>query len=191
MNKVLKAPLPEYDPRLSIVMNIDQYEVYSKNEGHTYYVFLNKLVRELAPKKVLELGTSIGRSALFMMCALPPDSTLTTVDIGSYRRMDLLPFDSDPRLNIVFGNDLEESTIKQVGSGFDLLYIDSEHSYEQVSKEWEIYQHKITNDAIVVMDDIHFNEGMDKFWDSISYEKMDLGNSLHFSGYGAFQFSGS
>lgn len=188
MNKVLRAPLPEYDQHLSVVMSAEQYEAYSRGDGHTYYVFLNKLVRELAPKKVLELGTSIGRSGLFMMCALPPESSFVTVDIGSYRRVDLLPFDSDPRLSVIFGNDLEESVVDKIGDGFDMLFIDSEHSYEQVSREWDIYRHKISNKAVVVMDDIHLNDGMEKFWNSIPYEKIDLGNSLHFSGFGAFHF---
>ena len=186
--EVYKTTASPYDPRLFVAMSAEQYDTYIKNDGHTYYVWLQKLVRELKPSKVLELGTSIGRSGLFMMCALPPESSLTTVDIGSYRRGDLVPFENDPRLHIIYGDDCDPGVAEIIGTGFDLLFWDTEHTFEQLSREWAVYQHKLVDGCIVVMDDIHLNEGMDKFWNSISYEKIDLGNNLHFSGFGAFQY---
>lgn len=186
---VITDPTPEYDERLGVAMNRQQYDAYQTNKGHTYYLFLNKLVRRLKPKKILELGTSIGRSGLFMMTALPEASKLVTVDIGSFLRTDLTGFAYDDRLKIVFGNDLEDGVFNEIGNGFDMMFSDSEHSYEHVVVEWEKYRHTLTDGAIVVMDDIRLNDGMSKFWDSLPYEKIDTGVDLHFSGFGLFRYT--
>lgn len=185
---VIADEVPPYDQRLAVAMSEQQYIQYAQNQGHTYYLFLNKLVRRLRPKKVLELGTSIGRSALFMMTALPTTSSLVTVDIGSFLRTDLFGFAHDSRLKIIFGDDLNDLIYEQVGSGFDLFFIDSEHSLEQVALEWEKYKSRLVDGAIVIMDDIHLNLGMTQFWDSLPYEKIDTGDKLHFSGFGLFVY---
>lgn len=187
-SQVVLDPTPPYDPRLGVAMTEEQYIQYEQNYGHTYYLFLNKLVRRLKPKKILELGTSIGRSALFMMTALPDTSSLVTVDIGSFLRSDLFGFSHDPRLKIIFGDDLDDMVFAQVGAGFDFLFIDSEHSQEHAVKEWQKYHPLLEDGAIVAMDDIRLNSGMSEFWDSLPFEKVETGDKLHFSGFGLFRY---
>ncbi len=185
---VITDPLYPYDERLGVAMTEDQYKAYPFNKGHTYYTFLNKLVRRLAPKKVLELGTSQGRSGLFMMTALPTESQRVTVDVGSFLRTDLAAFAYDERIKIVYGNDLDDAVAAEIGTGFDMVFSDSEHTYEHVVVEWEKYRHTFNDRAIVVMDDIHLNEGMERFWNSLKYEKIDTGADLHFSGFGILEY---
>jgi predicted O-methyltransferase YrrM len=185
---IVNNPNPPYDSRLAPAMDETEYIRYQDNPGHMYYLLLMKLVRYLKPKKVLELGTSIGRSALFMMMFLPEDSSLTTVDIGSHRRTDLAGFAFNNRLKIVFGDDLDQSVIDQIDDGFDFCYLDSEHNYEQIAAEWKIYAPKLKDGAIVAMDDIHLNVGMEKFWNDLPYEKVDTGDKFHFSGFGLFRY---
>lgn len=187
----MEAEPPPYDPRLRVAMSAEQYLAYRTNTGHTYYLYLNALVRILQPKKILELGTDIGRSAAFMMVALPADSTLITVEIGTQIRTDLMPFQGDPRLKIVQGNDRELSIYGDIDlGGIDFLYIDSDHTYEQVSAEWDIYRHFLAPGALVVMDDIHLNEGLERFWNSLLCPKVDAPRTVHFSGWGILAPSG-
>lgn len=187
-SQVVLDPIPPYDSRLGVAMTEEQYIQYEQNYGHTYYLFLNKLVRRLKPKRILELGTSIGRSALFMMTALPDTSSLVTVDIGSFLRSDLFGFSHDPRLKIIFGDDLDDAVFTQVGDGFDLLFIDSEHSREHAEREWRRYHPLLMDEAIVIMDDIRLNPGMSEFWDSLPFEKIETGTKLHFSGFGLLRY---
>lgn len=191
-SQVMADQLPAYDERLAVAMSMAQYDAYQYNIGHTYYHFLSKLVRRLQPKRVLELGTSIGRSALFMMVTLPENSKLATIDIGSYLRTDLAPFAWDKRLKVIYGDDrlpnVAAEAIEFLDGGIDLLYMDSEHTYDQVAAEWEIYQLHLNNGAIVVMDDIHLNDGLIKFWEEIKYEKIATDEKLHFSGFGLFRY---
>lgn len=188
--RVLSHEPHPFDPRLSEVTSPEEFLKFQTMHGNQYYRYLNGLVRELAPKRVLELGTDIGSSALFMMLALPPDSSLTTVEWSEYPRRSLIPFLEDRRLRVVHGDDLDLGIYKgDVPREIDLLYIDTEHTYEQVSKEWALYQQFLTPEAIVVVDDIHLNEGMERFWREIPYPKIDADRTIHFSGWGLFAFS--
>jgi len=178
------TPLP-YDPRLQPAMSAKGYSDYRTNVGHTYYLYLSALVRILKPRKILELGTDIGRSAAFMMTALPESSMLITAEIGTHRRVDLALFQGDPRLKIIQGNDLDLGIYGTLDlSGIDLLYMDSDHTYEQVSREWELYRKFLSPGALVAMDDIHLNEGMERFWNSLPFPKVDAPRDVHFSGWG-------
>lgn len=190
-NEILKLPLKQYSHRFGGVISESEYYQYASNTGHTYYHLLMKLIRYYSPKAVLELGTSIGRSALHMMVELPNDSKLVTVDIGSFLRIDLLSFVDDRRLKIIFGDDLADDVVTNiVGYGpFDFMYIDSEHNYDQAINEWNVYSQHLVDGAIVVVDDISLNDGMIRFWNSLPYEKVDCGKSVHFSGFGLFRFT--
>lgn len=184
-------PLP-YDPKLSVAISEEGYRRYRTNTGHTYYLYLQALVRILKPRLVLELGTDIGRSAAFMMTALPEGSRLVTVEIGSQERTDIAPWKGDPRLWAVQGDSRDLSIYGMKDLRFiDLLYIDSDHTFEQVSAEWDSYRHFLSPGAVVAMDDIHLNPGMERFWASLPYPKVDADRGVHVSGWGIFSPDGT
>lgn len=179
-------PLP-YDPRLSAAISEEGYKRYRTNTGHTYYLYLQALVRILRPRLILELGTDIGRSAAFMMTALPLNSRLVTVELGPQPRTDLVPFAGDQRLSILHGDSRDLSVYGMLDVRFiDLLYIDSDHNYEQVRAEWDLYRHFMAPGAVVAMDDIHLNPGMERFWNELPFTKVDAGRDIHVSGWGIF-----
>jgi len=180
----------KYDPRLDIAMSEEQFEAYKINSGHTYYLYLYNLIRILKPINVVELGTSIGRSGLFMMCVLSENSKFTTIEKSSYMRVDLQPFFEDPRLNIIYGDDIDESVYKSLNlRDVDFMFIDTDHNIEQLEKEWEVYHKFLISGAIVVLDDISLNDGMKKFWNALNYEKISCPSSVHFSGFGIFKYA--
>ena len=72
-------------------------------------------------------------------------------------------------------------------SGIDLMFIDTEHNYEQIAQEYALYGPFLRNGAMVVLDDIHLNDGMTRFWNEIPHPKVDTGDALHWSGFGIFQ----
>lgn len=185
-NRIQNAVPPPYDPRLEGVMNPQQYEHYKTNVGHTYYLYLNAIVRETGAKNILEVGTDRGRSALFMMLALPQDGMLTTIDLGGLRE-DLATVRDDPRLRIVTADGAKPTLYKDLGlRDVDLLFIDSDHNYEHTKRVWELTRPHLSENSVVVIDDIHLNEGMTRFWDEIQHPKVDSGNKIHFSGWGIF-----
>jgi predicted O-methyltransferase YrrM len=165
--------------------NEDAYNTW--REDRHYYLYLNALVEVAQPKQILELGTNQGGSTLFMLLGMPEGSKLATVDIDPAPPANLLDF-QDHRLTIVVGDVLDNMIYETLRlDPIDLLFIDTEHDYDQVSQEWEIYQRYMRAGGLVAMDDITINPGMIKFWDELPYPKVHTGQRYHWSGFGVFR----
>ena len=183
--RIKAMAVPAYDARLSNIMDEAKYHEYAfRNPGHTYYVYLAKLVKALQPRKVVELGTDIGRSGLFIMTQLPEKSEFWTVEIGDHPAVDLDPFKGDPRLHILKGSDLDPRNTNQIGGGIDLLFVDTNHEYTQAMTEWAVYKMQMNRPGVAVFDDISLNPGMQQFWNEVTETRASCGTDIHNSGFG-------
>jgi predicted O-methyltransferase YrrM len=134
------------------------------SNDQAYYLYLNALVADTRPRTVLELGTCQGGSALFMLLALPAAGKLMSCDLGHHQPVYLEPFRSDSRLTLMIGDTRDPGLYKEIPSGsVDLLFIDTDHTCAQVTKEWELSRRLMGPGGIVAMDDIHMND-MGLFW---------------------------
>jgi predicted O-methyltransferase YrrM len=88
---------------------------------------LNLLVRELRPRRVLELGTFTGYSTLWMAAALPEGGRLDTLEINdeledlireAFRRAGM-----EDRVRLVIGDALD--VLPMIDETYDLVYIDA------------------------------------------------------------------
>jgi len=135
------------------------------------------------PKNVVELGRCLETSALFLLGALDDDAKLITVDTEE-RASDLTHVLGDPRLRVLVGNDLDLATFDGVEiSGIDFLFIDTDHTCAQATKEWELYLPLLSQNAIVVFDDITMNN-MGAFWGPLECAKLETGTTYHYTGFG-------
>lgn len=153
-------------------------------EQTPYYKFLWAAMIVLQPKNVVELGTYWGLSGLAIMEGLPPDSEFTTVDNGAEDSNTHYHLNhvNDSRLHFIYASSL---SVASRFSDIDFLYIDTAHNYEQVSKEWVLYEPLVSKGGVVLFDDIHLNDGMDRFWTELQGNKVDI-SEYHGSGFGIF-----
>jgi predicted O-methyltransferase YrrM len=152
-----------------------------------YYRYLPAVVDILKPKQVVELGSAGGASTLMMLSYLPNDSKMYACSVpepeGEFRFIDERKY---PNLTLVRGNDLyltvwpEECDLRKT----DLWFIDTEHSYQQLSNEMRLYQPYFKPGAIAFLDDIRLNEGMARAWNEIKYPKLSLPDWHSYSGAG-------
>jgi len=145
-------------------------------------------VRLARPALVVELGSGLGVSTLLMLSELAETARLVTCDIAP--RLKCVPPEimRDPRLKFYSGNDLNLSVFgDDLPVGIDLLFIDTEHTFDQVSAEWRIYGHLCRRGALVVLDDIRVQD-MPRFWDALPYPKLELTEECHQSGFGVFLY---
>lgn len=119
---------------------------------------LNSLVRELKPRQILEIGVFRGQTALTMSRALSqvsPDSGLTGIDIDNVAveiANELLEsFGLGQKATFVVGNSNE---IVQSLSGFDLVFIDGDHSYEGVARDFTNAYNLLGTGGVIAMHDV-------------------------------------
>ncbi|MCH5328828.1 MAG: class I SAM-dependent methyltransferase [Coprobacter sp.] len=96
--------------------------------GHLQGRILKMLCRMIAPKRILELGTFTGYSALCMAEALPPDGEIHTVEIDDeIEDFARTYFDRSPyrdRIYFHIGDALE--VVPRLEGLFDLVFIDAD-----------------------------------------------------------------
>ena len=149
--------------------------------AHGYYFWLEEFTRIIQPKVVVELGTFLGKSASHILKGLPEDSILVTVDRARVYN-SILVENPDPRLKVVVGEDLSPEVWAEIPQDIDLLFIDTEHTFEQFQKELDLYSQKFAPTCYVVLDDINLY-AMGGVWESINQPKYDL-SEWHGSGFG-------
>jgi predicted O-methyltransferase YrrM len=142
-------------------------------------------VIKLNPRTVLEIGTSMGGTLYLWTRLAQPDATIVSVDLPGgkfgggysplrtpiYRRFARLR----QKLHLLRANSHEPGTLKQVtglfnGSGIDLLFLDGDHTYEGVKRDWEMYSPLVRKGGLVVFHDVAGNYDethVKRFWDSI------------------------
>ena len=111
---------------------LDELEAYSKK---TQVPIIRKetqsLIRTLLvmnkPKRILEVGTAIGFSALFMREFMPKDGHITTIEKYEKRiplaRDNFKRFDTDERITLIEGDAAD--VLKQLEGPFDFIFMDA------------------------------------------------------------------
>lgn len=185
------AAAREYRPPWALLTLLDaEYQGYVGNTppGSLYYQWLALAVRLTKPALVVELGSGLGVSTLLMLAELSETARLVTCDVAPSLRFVPAEIMRDPRLRFCSGNDLNLSVFgDDLPVGIDLLFVDTEHTFDQVSAEWRIYRHLCRQGALVILDDILIDD-MPRFWDALLYPKLDLTTECHRSGFGVFRY---
>lgn len=154
-----------------------------------YYKYLPIALDIIKPKQVVELGSAAGTSSLMMLSHLPEDSRLYACSIpepeGEFRFIK----DEYPNLRLITGDDLDLRVWRGVNlEATQVWFIDTEHTYDQLSAELKLYNRFFRPGALVFLDDITLNEGMAKAWNEIEYPKMPLPgwHTYKNTGFGVF-----
>ncbi len=111
---------------------LDELEAYSKK---TQVPIIRKEIQSLIrtllvmnkPKRILEVGTAIGFSALFMMEFMPKDGHITTIEKYEKRiplaRENFKRFDTDERITLIEGDAAD--VLKRLEGPFDFIFMDA------------------------------------------------------------------
>lgn len=126
-------------------------------------------VDQIKPQAMLEIGTANGGSlfALSQVCA--PDAHIISVDLprgefgGGYPMWKVPLYKSfakpGQRLDLVRGDSHADAVVEQVrqllgGRSLDLLFIDGDHSYDGVRRDFESYRTLVRPGGIIAFHDI-------------------------------------
>lgn len=126
---------------------------------HEFCKFINFL-NDNNIRTVLEIGTADSGTHLLLSELLNSKKTMIAVDLELRNRLSLKLLNSHQDLRLgIRGSSHSDKVIQQVASALnnkqiDLLFIDGDHSYEGVKKDFEIYQSFVANKGIIAFHDI-------------------------------------
>jgi predicted O-methyltransferase YrrM len=106
-------------------------------------------------KKILEIGSAIGYSAILMASA-DEDINVTTIERDENRYMECLKnikkCDLDKKINVVYQDALE---VNLTGVSYDLIFIDAAKG--QNTKFFEMYKNFLYPGGTIITDNINFH----------------------------------
>lgn len=142
-------------------------------------------VRKLNPQAVLEIGTHRGGTLYLWTRLAQPGAILVSIDLpggkfgGGYSPFRIPIYRRFARdgqkLHLLRADSHASSTLtdtKQLLAGhpIDLLFIDGDHTYEGVKKDWEMYSPLVRLGGLIVFHDVAGNYAethVKAFWDTI------------------------
>ena len=131
----------------------------------------NRLIRRFQPKNILELGTSLGLTTLYMSRAKPDARVISFEGCPETAKIARQNFEKTgaQNIDIVVGN-IDETLpaeLKKLNQKIDFAYFDANHRYEPTVRYFETCLPYTTNDSLFIFDDIYWSEEMTQAWEHI------------------------
>ncbi len=138
--------------------------------------FFRYLIPELKPKKILEIGTAIGYSAI-LIASLAPEATITTIEISEERfeeaNYNIKKAGLSDRINII--NDDAAEVIPYLKTNYDLIFIDAAKG--QYSLYYKYCKELLSEGGTLIFDNILF-KGLPANDELVSHKHRTIANNL-------------
>ncbi len=151
---------------------------------------LFKLINHFDTKTIVELGTCIGLTTLYLQQANTKNKVFTFEGCPNIAQIAQQNFDTFDAKNIdlTIGN-IDETLPKKLKEikNIDFLFLDANHRYEATLRYFEWCLPKLNAQSIVILDDIHWSADMEKAWNEIIQRK-EITISIDLFGLGILFF---
>lgn len=135
-----------------------------------YCQLLFRLIKNVQPKNIIELGTSLGISALYFAKAAPEATIYTLEGSPNIAKKAAHHFELMKAKNIqVIEGNFDDTFTRLLSklAEVDLVFIDGNHQEKPTIEYFEACLEKATENTILVFDDIYWSSGMKKAWDTV------------------------
>ena len=135
-----------------------------------YGQLLFRLVNHLKPSSVLELGTSLGVSTLYLAGSNKKMEVTTVEGCPNTAKVAQVNFDKIGFKNIKLVNDNFDHFLPNYLSKvnqLDFVFFDGNHQKEATLNYFNWCVEKTHNETVFVFDDIHWSKGMVAAWEEI------------------------
>lgn len=170
----------EYNPRIrrSRVFRIKPLQVKSE------VLAFCKAVQELSPRRLIEIGSAMG-GTLFLLAHILKPEKIVSIDLpggafgGGYPSWKI-PFykslGNKGAIKLIRADSHDKNTVFKTKSFIhgdaDLLFIDGDHTYLGVKKDFQMYSPFIHKGGLIAFHDIVTHDdrtgcGVDRFWNKI------------------------
>ncbi len=176
---------------------------------------LLKILKEKKPRYILEIGTAKGGTLFLLSRAASDDALLVSLDLpqgrfgGGYPKWKIPLYESfgSPRqkIHLIRADSHDPSSVEKVkdslkGNKLDFLFIDGDHTYDGVKKDFEMYSPLVKEDGLVGFHDIapHTRQTgceVERFWNEVKkgYEHTEFIEDMNqnMGGIGLIKFKKS
>jgi len=160
------------------IADIVRNSAVSERQGHLLF----RLVEYFKPENIIELGTSIGISTLYLAKANPESKIFSLEGCTTKSEQATVNFNT---LNV---NNIEQhigrfdivlpDVIEQIHK-VDFVFMDGNHTYDATISNFEALLGIAGNDTVFVFDDIHWSAGMERAWNEITdHERVTISIDL-------------
>ena len=116
--------------------------------------YLTNYIKKNKIKKILEIGTAIGYSAI-MMCLVDNDIEVTTIERDEKRYLEAIKnvkkFKLEDRINLIYNDALEV----KINETYDLIFIDAAKA--QNTKFFEKFERNLRDGGSIITDNMYFH----------------------------------
>ncbi|OFY95055.1 MAG: hypothetical protein A3K10_15095 [Bacteroidetes bacterium RIFCSPLOWO2_12_FULL_31_6] len=135
-----------------------------------YGQLLFRLVNRFKPKTLLELGTSLGISTLYLAASSKNTKVTTVEGCPNTAKVAQVNFNKIGFKNIDLVNDSFEHFLPiylAQNNLLDFVFFDGNHQKEATLNYFNLCLEKAHSESIFIFDDIHWSEGMTEAWEQI------------------------
>jgi predicted O-methyltransferase YrrM len=148
------------------VKDISGKSVKSKKYGQLLF----RLVNYFQSETIIELGTSVGISTIYLAIARSKSEIITIEGSPEIRKIALANFEQSGLKNIISeeGNfdDRLPMILKKIKTA-DLVFFDGNHRKEATLAYFRLCLEKANDKSIFIFDDIYWSKGMAEAWEII------------------------
>jgi len=173
-------------------IDLTRFSKYVANQQHRKYFFdvdfkeHYRLIAYLSTlfedANIFDIGTNLGYSALAL--SFNPKNTVVSYDIVECKQLHCMAELTNIQYRI--GDVIRDGRL----AGAPLIMLDTDHDGVFENRLYT-YLKENNYQGLLFLDDIHLNQAMRDFWNSISEAKADLTDLGHWSGSGIVDFQGN
>jgi predicted O-methyltransferase YrrM len=164
------------------IKDIVKYSAVNRKFGRLLF----RLVKYFKPGTILELGTSLGISTIYMAKASKNSRIISIEADKQLARLARQNFHESGLLNIDVINNSFENALPGIIKGLDegsFVFIDGNHEKNSTLQYFNQLSVKSGSDLIIVFDDINWSDGMQEAWQEIKASpKVKITVDLFFMG---------
>jgi predicted O-methyltransferase YrrM len=154
--------------------------------SNKYAALLFRLVNHFQPKHIIELGTSLGLTSMYMAMAAKKAVLYSIEGSDALFKFSSSLFEKNSvsNINSIHGK-FEEClpTILTKLHAVDFVFIDGHHDKDATIKYFQLLLEKTNDNTVLVFDDIHWSKGMEEAWNTIrKHERVKISIDLFYMG---------
>jgi predicted O-methyltransferase YrrM len=147
------------DGSIESYFRLSRRSVFRPNAIQYEIMTLLKVLDNKKPKSILEIGTGKGGVFYLFSKVAHKSAKLATVDVHNHSRKLFSSFERSQQKHLILEGDSSSfETINKIKhyfpQGIDFLFIDGDHAYEGVKKDFENFMPLVNSGGMVAFDDI-------------------------------------